>query len=57
MNTNDYTPKFKKPKKTGYHLDVPKKLAQKKNADSTAYLVATKSGNSVKSSAFNHFEK
>ena len=35
MNTNDYTPKFKKPKKTGYHLDVPKKLAQKKNADST----------------------
>ena len=36
MNTNDYTPKFKKPKKTGYYLDVPKKLAQKKNADSAA---------------------
>ena len=40
MNTNDYTPKFKKPKKTGYYLDVPKKLAQKKNADSAALSVA-----------------
>jgi len=39
MNTNDYTPKFKKPKKTGYYLDVPKKLAQKKNADSAALSV------------------
>jgi hypothetical protein len=39
MNTNDYTPKFKKPKKTGYYLDVPKKLAQKKNADSAIQSV------------------
>ena len=34
--TNDYTPKFKKSKKTGYHRDTPVKLAQKKNADIAA---------------------
>ena len=38
--TNDYTPKFKKPKKTGYHKDTSVKLAQKKNADSAAKPVA-----------------
>ena len=38
--TNDYTPKFKKPKKTGYYKDTSAKLAQKKNADSAAKPVA-----------------
>ena len=40
MNTNDYTPKFKKSKKTGYHKETPLKLPNKKTVNSAETPIA-----------------
>ena len=49
MNTNDYTPKFKKSKKTGYYNETPKRLLKKNsavNANATATANANSNANS-----------